>query len=484
MDEALAGYVRALRAAGAEASTAETIDAARAIALLGYADREDLKAALGVVLAKSAEEKQLHDEVFERYFGAPVPGHAAPRERRGDDSADAGSAPAGGDDALSGGVPSGSGDGAPNSAPIRPPEAAVEALVALAGAARRDSGSGEAAALQMALARAAKAVGVDNIRFATQAPYLTQRMMQEMGAAALDARLLDMLGRHSPAARAEADRLRSARNALQRAARAFIDQRFELFGRPATEAFMTEVSVKRPIGRMSPVDMERMKTAVARMARKLAARHARRQRVQLRGQLDMRRTLRANAAHDGVPFTLRWRHRRRDKPRIVAVCDVSGSVATQVRFLLLFLYALHDAVGDLRTFAFSGRLKDVAPPLESLPFDDAMALILKEVGNGSTDYGQALTDLHDHHPDCVDRRTTLIVLGDGRSNGTDPRLDLFAELADRAKRVLWLCPEPPMRWGTGDSVIPRYQPFCTHLTWCSTATDLERVLDEALGAYS
>jgi uncharacterized protein len=229
--------------------------------------------------------------------------------------------------------------------------------------------------------------------------------------------------------------------------------------------------------------MERMKAAVARLAKKLAARHTRRQRRLLRGRLDLRRTLRANAGHDGVPFTLAFKHRRRDKPRIVAVCDVSGSVAAHVRFLLLFLYALHDAVGDLRSFAFSNRLKDVTAPLETLPFDDAMALILKEVGYGSTDYGQAWVDLHDRFSDSIDRRTTLIVLGDGRSNHSDPRLDLFAALAARAKRVLWLCPEPAGRWGSGDSEILRYRPFCTTLTHCATAADLERTLDEALEAY-
>ena len=246
---------------------------------------------------------------------------------------------------------------------------------------------------------------------------------------------------------------------------------------------MTEVTVQRPLGRLAPAEMERMKAAVARMARRLAQHHSRRQRVLLRGQLDMRRTLRANAGHDGVPFTLAYKHRRRDKPRLVAVCDVSGSVAAQVRFLLLFLYALHDAVGELRSFAFSNRLLEVSAPLESLPFDDAMALILKEAGSGATDYGAAWADLHERHLDQIDRRTTVIVLGDGRSNGTDPRLDLFAQIAERAKRVLWLCPEAPARWGSGDSEMLRYRPYCTSLTHCATAADLERTLDEALEAY-
>jgi uncharacterized protein with von Willebrand factor type A (vWA) domain len=451
MDSILAGFIRALRAAGAEASTAESIDAARAVALVGYGDRDTLKATLGVVLAKSEEEKQIHDQVFDLYFGLPP--HAAQP---------AATEPA---------------------ATLRTGDAQVDALLDLATP-QADGQPGDA--LRAALSRAAASAGVDDIRFATQTGYLAGKTLEALGIAPLEARLAQRLaepGGEGGEGEAEQRALRQARDALQRHARALVQQRFALFGKPATEAFMTEVAVTRTLGRMAPAEMERMKAAVARMARKLAARHSRQQRVTLRGQLDLRRTMRANAGHDGVPITLAFQHRRRDKPRIVAVCDVSGSVAAHVRFLLLFLYALHDAVGDLRSFAFSNRLKDVAAPLETLPFDDAMELIMKEVGSGSTDYGQAWVDLHDRHWDAIDRRTTVIVLGDGRSNGADPRLDLFAELAGRAKRVVWLCPEPPGRWGTGDSAMLRYRPYCTSMSHCATAADLERTLDEALEAY-
>lgn len=444
MDSILAGFVRALRAAGAEASTAETIDAARALALVGYADRAGLKAALGLVLAKSEDEKQIHDQVFDLYFGRP---QAAATEQA--------AAP-----------------------PLRTGDAEVDALLALAQPGPNGQGGD---ALAAALERAATSAGVDEIRFATQAGYYARQTLDALGIAPLEARIAAQ--RANPEAQAEVQALEAARDQLRRQARAVVQQRYAIFGKPATEAFMTEVVVTRALGRMAPAEMERMKAAVARMARKLAARHARRQRVELRGQLDLRRTMRANAGHDGVPVTLAFKHRRRDKPRIVAVCDVSGSVASHVRFLLLFLYALHDAVGDLRSFAFSNRLQDVAEPLEKLPFDDAMALVLKEVGNGSTDYGQAWVDLHDRHWDAIDRRTTVIVLGDGRSNGSDPRLDLFAELAGRAKRVVWLCPEAEGRWGTGDSAMLRYRPYCTSMSHCATAADLERTLDEALEAY-
>ena len=414
MDRALVGYVRALRAAGSETSTAEAIDAARAVVLLGFASREDLKAALGVALAKSEADKRIHERVFELYFSQPD--SDAPIDR------------------------------------------------------------------QLALARAAEAADVDAIQLFTQAPLLTRRVMEQMDIAPLESRLLALLDDPSPAAQAQAKALQATRIKLQQEARALVDQRFELYGRPATETFMTDVAVHRPLGRMAPEDMARMKTAVARMASQLAARHARRQRLQRPGALDMRRTLRANAGLGGVPFTLAHKHTRRERPRIVAVCDVSGSMAAQSRFLLLFLYALHGAVSSLRSFAFSSALQDVSAPLETLPFDDAIALILKNLGSGATDYGQVWQDLHAQHSEHIDRHTTLLVLGDGRSNGTPPRLDLFAALAERAKRVLWLCPEPPGRWGTGDSDIPLYRPHCTALTHCASAADLERALDELLAA--
>lgn len=446
MEESLAGFVRALRLAGVQASTAETIDAAHAMKLVGFDDRASLKASLGVVLAKSAEEKSIHDRIFDLYYSLPVSiDHEAQSQ-----------------------APRGERTGDPQ----------IDALLDLTdGRKGRD-------ALDAAIRQAAARVGVDEIRFSSQAPFFVRQILAELGIAPLESRLLGLLSETSVEAQAQAKFLSAARDLLQRQARALVEQRFELFGKPATENFMTEVAVRRPIGRMGPPDIERMKVAVARMAKRLSAKHSQRRRIRLQGQLDFRRTLRANAGHDGVPIHLSFKHKRRDKPRLVVVCDVSGSVAAHVRFLLLFLYALHGTVTDLRSFGFSHRLQDVAAPLETMPFDDAMALILREVGGGATDYGQAWVDLRNQHWDCIDRRTTVLVLGDGRSNQTNPRLDIFAELTERAKRVVWLCNEPPVRWGSGDSCMLQYRPLCTHVTHCASASDLERAIDEALQAYA
>lgn len=458
MERALTRFVRALRSAGAEVSTAEAIDAARALALVGYDDRASMKAVLGIALAKSDEEKVLHDNLFELYFSRPASdAHSSPL---------APPTPA---------VRAEAGDPSPSASCASDPGDAqgMRALVE----------SGDAARIAAAIERAGAAAGVDEIRFASQTAYFVRRMLEQLGVDALERRLSQQMRARTRESRAEVAALVDARARVQRLARAYVDQRFEVFGRSATEAFMNEVATSRAIGSLSLRDIERMKAVVARMAKRLAIKHARRRHVRNRGQLDIRRTLRASAGSDGVPFDLVWRRKRKDRPSIVAICDVSGSVAAHVRFLLLFLYALQEKITDLRAFAFSNHLVDVGRMLETLGFEAAMSRIIEVAGSGSTDYGQALEELQAQHWDTIDRRTTVLVLGDGRANFGDPRLDIFQQIAERAKRVVWLCPEQPARWGSGDSCMLQYQPFCSPLSYCSTAADLESAVDDILMAY-
>jgi uncharacterized protein with von Willebrand factor type A (vWA) domain len=308
-------------------------------------------------------------------------------------------------------------------------------------------------------------------------------MLEQLGVQQVEAQLQAALAERGADARRRAQAIIEARAAMQKHARSHVEQRFEMFGRSATESFLDEVVTQREIGELSHRDMERMKVLIARMAKRLAVRHSRPRRVRNRGAIDVRRTLRANAGIGGVPFDLVWKTKKKDRPKIVAICDVSGSVAQYVKFLLLFLHALNEKVTDLEAFAFSARLYDVGRTLERMDFEQAMDRIVRDAGGGSTDYGQALMDLQSQSWDVIDRRTTVIVLGDGRSNDSDPRLDIFAELADRCRRLVWLCPEPPRRWGTGDSCMLQYEPFCSQLSYCATASDLERAVDEVLSAY-
>jgi uncharacterized protein len=455
MQDVLTGFVRALRLAGVRVSTAEAMDAARVVMLVGYADRDSLKAALGSAMAKSQDEKAVHDNVFDRFFARPDDD-----ERNQSDPADRETrATEDPSERLSGDAPQ---------------QEQAQGLVALAE-------GGDPAQIALAMERAAQASGVDDMKFRTQTGYFTRRMLEELGLEELERRMIERL-REGGDDDAEAHALMRVRADMQRRARAFVQQRFEAFGKSATENFLDEVVLDRSIRDLSLRDMERLKVLIRKLAKRLSDRHARRRRKRLRGQVDVRATLRRNFKHDATPFELVWRRKRIDRPKLVAICDVSGSVAPYVRFLLMFLQAMHAGVRDMRAFAFASRLEDVGHLLEAPIVDETMSRVLRRV-SGSTDYGAALVDLREQHWDAIDRRTTVIILGDGRSNYSDPRLDIFQELANQAKRVIWLQPESPGSWGTGDSCILKYKTFCSSLTHIATVKDLEQKLDDMLSVY-
>jgi hypothetical protein len=449
MEKQISNFIRALRSADVRVSTGEALDAARTVAMIGYDDRLLMKDSLACVLAKSESEKLIHDRLFELYFSAAPAGSAAPDASAGND------------------------DGASD----EDPKDAAERLSQL-------TQPGNEQALATAIERAAEAAGLNDIRFSTQVAYFAQSMIRAMGGEQLQARLLEALQGRTPDADAVAQRLIDVRRALTMAARERAERAFQIFGAAETEKFRDEVAATKRLSAIEASDMARMKQLVMKVAKRLAVKHSRRRKRTQRGLLDVRRTMRANAGVDGVPFNVIWRQKKKDRPKILVICDVSGSVALYVRFLLLLLYSMKEAIPDLNAFAFSYRLKAVDDILETMEFDAAIKKILREIGLGSTSYGQAFSDFKMEHEHKIDRRTTIIILGDGRSNYGDPRIDLFRDFASRAKRVIWLNPEGRSLWGTGDSVIPRYEPFCAQMGHVATLKDLEKAIDEVLTAYS
>ncbi|MEO1475318.1 MAG: VWA domain-containing protein [Pseudomonadota bacterium] len=439
----LSDFIRALRAADVRVSTGEAIDAAEAMQLIGYEDRTRLRESLGIVLAKSAEEKDTHDRLFDLFFRRQKY-ESQEREMAPDQPAD--------------------------------PEEDTPDIQALIEA-------GDEAQIALALEQAGDEAELSDIRFSTQVPYYVQKMMKALGGDRLQEKLVGHLQAHTPEDEADARSLMEARRSMMARAREHVEQQFDVFGTGATEQFRDEILSEKPLDRLTRRDLERMQALVEKVAKRLATKYSRRRKRQNTGRLDVRRTLRANAGLDGVPFNVAWKQKDRDRPKIIAICDVSGSVSQYVRFLLMLLYAFRETVPDIRTFAFSGRLEDVDEIFETLGFEVGMERIVKTIGMSSTDYGQALSDLRVTNWDAIDRRSTIIMLGDGRSNYGDVRLDLFREMAARAKRVIWLCPEPQSLWGTGDSAIPRYRPHCNVLTEVASLKDLERAVDGVLAAY-
>ncbi len=204
--------------------------------------------------------------------------------------------------------------------------------------------------------------------------------------------------------------------------------------------------------------------------------------AQRRGHLDVRRTIRRNAAWGGVPFLTAWK-RRTATGRRSSRCATSPARSAQVSdFFLLLIHSLHEVVDDVRSFAFSSHLIEVSDILESKSPEEAMAEIMSKVGFGSSDYGNSLDDFEHGWMSAITPQTTVIVLGDARSNNLDPRADILRRIAERSKRLVWLNPEGRMAWGWGDSEMPRYATFCTVVRQCATAKQLERAVSDIVAS--
>jgi uncharacterized protein with von Willebrand factor type A (vWA) domain len=291
---------------------------------------------------------------------------------------------------------------------------------------------------------------------------------------------LDTLQATNPAL---AERLQDALDGLRGTVRDTVAQALMLYGREEAENLRNEILRNAPLSRIEPRQVEQMRHLIRQIARRLRERYSKPRKRQRRGHLDVRRTIRRNAAWGGVPFLTAWKRRHRDKPKIVAICDVSGSVARVSDFFLLLIHSLHEVVDDVRSFAFSGHLIEVSDILERKSPEEAMAEIMSKAGFGSSDYGNSFNDFESEFMNSLTPRTTVIVLGDARSNNLDPRADILRRIAERSKRLVWLNPEGRMAWGWGDSEMPRYSTFCTVVRQCATAQQLERAVSDIVASY-
>jgi uncharacterized protein with von Willebrand factor type A (vWA) domain len=455
--EPLRRFLQVARGAGLRVSAAEGIDAARALEIVGFADRTVLKDTLGLVLAKTPDEKAAYDEVFEIYFKRDE--FSGERPDADDDS------PASEQDPFSSpsNGPGGEGMGGQGGQSLR-------SLLA----------SDDRATLATAMEQAAREASIENIRFFTQKNLYARRILERMGLRALERDMEAMRQTGTPEGLGRAQLLEARVQALRDSVRDFVERNLLLFAKGETEKFREELLKSARLSNLERRDLDRMRILVRQMAKKLAARYAKTRRRRLRGQLDARRTLRRNMGWGGIPFITVWKQRRIEKPRVMVLCDVSGSVAAMAQFLLMFMYAINEALSDIRSFAFAGSLIEVSEILEKEPVEQAITRIMSLIGFGSSNYGNSFVDFEEGWMKFVTNKTTVIILGDARGNRTDPRTDIVGRLSQRSKRIIWLNPEYRSAWGTGDSDMYRYAPFCNLVTVCNTLRQLERTITDIL----
>lgn len=497
MSRVMTSFVDALRAADVQVSPAETLDAMAAADLVGFGDRTLLKDTLALSLAKTPEEKVFFDEAFDRFFAfekmenATAQADDARETDQQASDADQGDSDNDNDTAddeegsgdgeassasAAGGPPSGSGEGGATEAPevgdLNEETYEQPGLMEMLRA-------GDRTALAMAIARAGEQVGIRNIRFFTQRGLYGRRIMERIGLDELTDEII-AAERAEGVGGPEVEALKGMREMLRRDVDDYVERNLQLHAQNEGKRLREEVLESVRLTNVEMRDFKMMHQLVRKMSKKLASMHSRRKKRARRGHLDVRRTIRHNVAFDGLMFDTHWKRRKVDRPEVMAICDVSGSVATVARFLLMFLYSLGEVMPKVRSFAFSGHLGEVTDLFEQMGIEQAIPLILKEFGGGSTDYGMSLQDFADIALDDIDHRTTVILLGDGRSNYTDPRADIMKLIYQRARRVIILNPEMESVWGTGDSEMLKLKPFSHKAQVCGSLKDLESVVDDIL----
>ncbi|WP_067437943.1 vWA domain-containing protein [Nocardioides jensenii] len=431
-------FVEALRAAGIPVSLAEDIDAARATTALSWSDREQIKTAYAATLVKRAGHRAPFDALFDLYFPA-LTGETRVRgvdeEQGGESRGESGQS-----------LPNDTGEAlhsfrdelaeAMTADPDALRDLAIEAVGTFGAMRGRAPGLSSWSAYQ-ALKRVAPDELVDRIVAGLQ-----------------------LKGDDARAAR------RQATNRVQRFTTLVEQDALRRIAEEKGPQHVADTTVRPTIDNLPflsarRTDLEAMRREIQPLARRLATRLTKEQHARRRGPLDFRRTVRASISTGGVPLTTHHRPKRPHRTELVVLCDVSGSVANFAQFTLLLVFALRDQFTKVRAFTFIDHVHEVTHHFKpGADVVDVMADLAAATSHaalwGRTNYGRAFTKFVENHPDALGPKTSLLVLGDGRSNYSDLQLDGFKAMVDQCRNAWWLNPEHARNWGTGDSAAPQY----------------------------
>jgi len=443
MVDFLKDFIKVLRSSDVRVSSSETLDAMKAMSIIGFEDKSLLKESLSQSLAKSMREKEVFADCFENFFKVDFMNidNASGKETNKNNITD-------------------------KIFDIQSNED-LEVLFK----------SSDKTALMTALAKASEEVGLRDIKLFTQTGMFTRKILESMGLERLNNDIFQA-SKEENIEREES--LKEIRERIRLEVRDYVEHQLKLRTSTSGKQLREDALAKVRLSQLDKSDFVLMTGIVRKMAKRLVALHSRKKRKANRGVLDVRSTLRVNQQHDGLLFKTLWKRKKVDRPKVIAMCDVSGSVANVARFFLMFLYSLSEVLPNIRSFAFSNQAGEVTDLFNTKDIELAAAETLILHGGGSTDYGQSFCDLESFIENDIDRKTTIIILGDGRSNFGDPRTDILKSLKEKSKRIIFLNPEPKTLWGTGDSEMTRYAPYCHKAKVCSSLNDLEKVVEDLL----
>jgi uncharacterized protein len=456
MEDRIVKFIAALRAGGVRISLAESTDAFAAVEQLGVRNREAFRLSLRSTLVKEASDIPIFEELFPLFFetGEVPPLMDLSKDLTEDET-----------------------------------EMLAEALKKFTEELRKMLEKlirGEQLDDQE-LDKLSKLVGMDRADDLRYRDWMARRMEQALKNDQIKqaiqelVELLEQLGMNR-------DRVDQMKQILQANQQALEEQISQFTGQQIADNMSQKQQddsndglINQPFGSLSEKDMEVLRKEVKRLANMLRTRMALRQKRAKSGQLDAKATIRANLKHGNVPISIK----RRDhtmKPKVVAVCDISTSMRPASELMLNLLYAVQDQISKTHAFAFIDDLEYISPDFESKEAHIAVKEVMNRMPSGyyNTDLGCSLETFVKEFLDLVDSRTILIIVGDGRNNYNDPRQDLFTMLSRRSRRTIWLNPEAPSLWGTGDSDMLKYASHCTSIYQVSNLAELTAAVDKML----
>jgi uncharacterized protein with von Willebrand factor type A (vWA) domain len=460
----LVGFVEALRSQGISVGPSETVDAGRVMATLGLDDREVLREGLACAVLRRPDHRDTYDAMFDLWWPAALGARAVVA-----------------DDETGGAE-----------ADLRLPAEDVEAMRQMLVDLLVDNP--ELADLDdRLLAMVAQIVEAYGRYSSSRGPsYSSYQALKAMALDQLEGRLLaGLLAPYGDGPTPTQEQIAKALAAqkitqLRRMVDAETKRRTaEQLGRDHVQMYgIPQLSENVEFLRASGEQLRQMRRVVAPLARTLATRLAARRRRARAGAIDLRKTLRKSMSTGGVPIDVVLRKPRPARPELVVLCDVSGSVAGFSHFTLLLVHALRQQFSRVRVFAFIDTTDEVTH-LFGPDADLAVAIqrITREAGvytrDGHSDYGNAFNSFLTAHPNVLSPRSSLLVLGDGRTNYRDPASDVLAHMVTASRHAHWLNPEPRHLWGSGDSAVPRYEQVIT-MHECRSAKQLATVIDQLL----
>ncbi|MBD2898934.1 hypothetical protein amrb99_79110 [Actinomadura sp. RB99] len=454
------GFVAALREAGLPVSVAEGLDAVRAMQAVDLLDRGALRAAYAATVVKRPQHRPTFDTLFDLWFPAAV-GDGAGAVREEDRP-----------------VRTLGADGNPV------PPALDPEVQRRRGELMELFLSGDDAALRQFARTAVAEYG----RTPGQESWFSSGVLRALSPETLMAGLLNaVLNGQERGGMAERVARRTFRDRIGRFEEFVASEVRRRIAEDTGVERTARLAVRPPLERLdfssaSRADLAALRREVYPLARKLASRLVQKQRHGKRGRLDFRRTVRASLASGGVPLTTHYRPRRPHKPELVVLCDASDSVSAFAHFTLLLTFALREQFSKVRAFAFIDATDEItkyfAPGAD---VTDAMARMAAEADlvwiTGRSNYGHAIKVFDDRYRDAITPKTSLLILGDARSNYGELSLPILRSMVDRARHAYWLNPEPRRLWDTGDSAASRYGDLVPMFE-CRNLTQLAAFIEE------